>query len=116
MPYTMDSRNFRPKNPRMSFFCPLCTTARSFVHSPRLSRQQYIQLAFSSVLLLALGWKVMEVYALIFPCALWAGMEFWVRARFRKEIPCPHCGFDASWYKRDVKVARRLVQEFWSKQ
>ena len=35
---------------------------------------------------------------------------------YRKEIPCPHCGFDASWYKKDVKIARRLVKEFWDKQ
>lgn len=33
---------------------------------------------------------------------------------YRKEIPCPHCGFDASWYKKDVKVARRLVAAYWS--
>ena len=30
-----------------------------------------------------------------------------------KQISCPHCGFDATWYKRDVKVARQLVKDFW---
>ena len=40
-------------------------------------------------------------------------MEVYKRLNFRKEIPCPHCGFDASWYKRDVKVARKLVERHW---
>ena len=33
----------------------------------------------------------------------------------KSEIPCPYCGFDASWYKKDVKIARKKVQEFWKK-
>jgi ribosomal protein L37E len=45
----------------------------------------------------------------------WACFEAGRRIFFSREIPCPHCGFDASWYKRDVKVARRKVDEFWQK-
>ncbi len=45
----------------------------------------------------------------------WAGFEAAVRMNFRKEVPCPHCGFDASWYKRDVTVARKKVKDFWDK-
>jgi hypothetical protein len=41
------------------------------------------------------------------------GFEGIRRMLFSRQVPCPHCGFDASWYKRDVKVARRLVGEFW---
>ena len=44
---------------------------------------------------------------------VWGAMEFSLRLLFKKEIPCPHCGFDASWYKKDVKVARQKVKEFW---
>ena len=44
---------------------------------------------------------------------VWGAMEFSLRFLFKKEIPCPHCGFDASWYKKDVKVARQKVKEFW---
>jgi hypothetical protein len=46
---------------------------------------------------------------------VWGGFEFIKRSLFKKEIPCPHCGFDASWYKRDIKVARKLVQEYWDR-
>lgn len=55
-----------------------------------------------------MGWR--SVFFFFF---IWASYELGVRLLFRKEIPCPHCGFDASWYKRDVKVARKLVHEFW---
>ncbi len=44
---------------------------------------------------------------------VWAFFEAALRLNFRKEVPCPHCGFDASWYKKDVNVARRKVDEFW---
>ena len=47
---------------------------------------------------------------------IWIGAEAVVRLRFKKEIPCPHCGFDATWYKRDVKVAKKLVSQFWQQQ
>jgi hypothetical protein len=43
-----------------------------------------------------------------------AGFELVRRVNYRKDIPCPHCGFDASWYKKDVKVARRLVADYWA--
>lgn len=43
-----------------------------------------------------------------------AAFEWVRRANYRKEIPCPHCGFDASWYKKDVKVARKLVANYWA--
>ncbi len=47
---------------------------------------------------------------------VWAVFEGQVRIAYRREIPCPHCGLDASWYQRDVKVTRRLIREFWDKQ
>lgn len=32
---------------------------------------------------------------------------------YRKEIPCPYCGFDATWYRRDVTVANQKVKDYW---
>ncbi len=43
----------------------------------------------------------------------WAGFEAALRLNFKKEIPCPHCGFDAAWYKKDVRIAKSKVKEFW---
>lgn len=35
---------------------------------------------------------------------------------YRRELPCPHCGFDPTWYKKDIKLARRKIAEFFEKQ
>jgi hypothetical protein len=65
--------------------------------------------AFATLLL----FPFMEWEGLFSFFAIWACFELGIRMAFRKEIPCPHCGFDASWYKKDVKIARKLVQDFW---
>jgi hypothetical protein len=44
----------------------------------------------------------------------WGIFELSVRTDYKKQIACPHCGFDATWYKRDVKVARQIVKDFWA--
>jgi hypothetical protein len=46
--------------------------------------------------------------------AVWGSFELAIRSDFKKQVPCPHCGFDATWYKKDVKVARQKVAEFWA--
>ena len=32
---------------------------------------------------------------------------------YRREVICPYCGFDMTWYRRDVKMANRLVKDFF---
>jgi len=44
---------------------------------------------------------------------VWSVFELSIRTDFKKQVPCPHCGFDATWYKKDVKVARQVVKDFW---
>ncbi len=56
-----------------------------------------------------MNFKVIYLFFIV-----WAAYEAVHKMLYRKEIPCPHCGFDATWYKRDVRVARKLVKEFWS--
>lgn len=46
--------------------------------------------------------------------AIWGVFELAIRSDFKKQVACPHCGFDATWYKKDVKVARQKVAEFWA--
>ncbi len=97
----------------MEFFCPLCGTKRAVVTNPHLSAMNYLQISLITMLLTASLFPVMGfkgVFSLFF---VWAAFESVLRLNFRKEVPCPHCGFDASWYKKDVKVARAKVDEFW---
>src|SRR5690606_30701835 len=81
--------------------------------SHRLSWKQYTQIAVLTgvstyALFDVMAWRGLSLFFIF-----WAGYEVARRLVYRSEIPCPYCGFDASWYKRDVKVARKLVQEFW---
>lgn len=112
----IDRRHYRYKNAAKTFFCPLCATERAFRLKPRLNALNHFQLALLTGattwgFFSWLGFKSLFVYFIY-----WAIFEFSVRVLYRKDVPCPHCGFDASWYKRDVKVARRLVKDFWDKQ
>ena len=52
-----------------------------------------------------------KVVFLFFP--VWLAFELGNKLLYRKELPCPYCGFDPSWYRRDVTVAKKMVQNFW---
>ncbi len=109
----LESRTFQYKNPHLEFFCPLCGTKRAVVTNPHLSAKNYLQISLITIFLTALFFSVMQWKGLFLFFAVWASFEGVLRMNFRKEVPCPHCGFDASWYKKDVKVARQKVEAFW---
>ncbi len=109
----LENRIFKYKNPSMEFYCPLCSTKRAFTSTPRMSVKNYFQCFLTTVFLMACLWPLMEIKSFFIFFFVWAIFEAGVRMNFRKEIPCPHCGFDASWYKRDVKMARKIVGDFW---
>jgi len=109
----LERRIFKAKNPSMTFLCPLCRTERAFHYRPRLSVLNYGQIVLLTVATIWLTFPIFQWKSFFFFFIYWTVFEAMVRLLFRKEIPCPHCGFDASWYKRDVKVARKKVEEFW---
>ena len=109
----LENRVYRYRNPAMNFFCPLCGTERQFLGSPRLSAFNYMQLILISGIIIALAFPVTGFRSFPVFFILWAVFELVVRVRFKQEIPCPHCGFDATWYHRDVRVARKIVEDFW---
>ena len=107
------SRVYKYKNQASTFFCPLCRSERGISISPKLSKKNYLQILLTSVVLGSLlyplvGAKCFSVFFLS-----WGIFELAVRSDYKKQIACPHCGFDAAWYKRDVKVARQIVKDFW---
>ena len=111
----INKKPFRKKNPNTVFYCPLCSTQRSLRYSAKLSSRQYLQIFSIGLILFLATFQVMEIRAFIWFFIVWGFYEMINKFLFRKEIPCPHCGFDATWYKRDVRVAKRLVKEFWEK-
>ena len=110
-----DRRPYRARKAAIRFFCPLCSMERSVSCKPRLDKWNYVQILVSWIFFSVILFPLMEWNSFYFLFIIWFGFEAAARLRFKKEIPCPHCGFDATWYKRDVKVARKLVDQFWSK-
>jgi hypothetical protein len=43
---------------------------------------------------------------------VWIIFETIHKALYRKELSCPFCGFDPTWYKKDIKLARKRVEDF----
>lgn len=109
----IDRRIYRYKQNVHTFFCPLCSTERAYKTKPSLNLLNHSQIALLTLVSTAVSYEWIGLRGLFLYFAYWAIFEMSVRVIFRKDVPCPHCGFDASWYKRDVKVARRLVKEFW---
>jgi len=112
----LESRTFKFKDPHMEFYCPLCGTQRAITAKPHLSALNYLQMTLITVAITACLYPFMEWKGIFSFFFVWAVFEGAFRLNFRKEVPCPHCGFDASWYKKDVTVAREKVDQFWSTQ
>ncbi|MBY0413029.1 MAG: hypothetical protein K2Q18_02635 [Bdellovibrionales bacterium] len=108
------SRVYKYKNKSQNFFCPLCRTERNVSTSPRLTKKNLVQIVLTSIILAAAIYPIFKVESFIVFFAVWGIFELAIRSDFKKQVPCPHCGFDATWYKKDVKVARQKVAEFWA--
>jgi len=108
-------RFYKIKNPHKNFLCALCSAPRSMQYSKHLNHKQVLQIILISV---TISWAMFPIIGLnsIFAIFLvWPIFEMINKLLYRKEIACPYCGFDATWYRRDVKKANELVKEFWAK-
>lgn len=112
--FGLEKRPYRLKRPVYNFLCPLCSTPRSFSFSSRLSKANYIQILMTSSILSLTLYPFMGIRSFISFFVVWALFEVFIKLAHRREVPCPYCGFDAAWYKRDVKVAKKIVQDFWT--
>jgi rubredoxin len=107
------SRVYKYKNPAKNFYCPLCRTERAMTISPRLTAKNYIQILLTSIVVGSMMFPLMGVKCFFIFFVVWTIFELAVRTDFKKQVPCPHCGFDATSYKKDVRVARQEVKDFW---
>ena len=110
----LENRVYKYKNKEHQFFCPLCRTERGISISPRLSRKNYFQILLTSIVFGGFLFPMMGIKSFFIFFVSWAIFELAVRTNYKKQVACPHCGFDATWYKRDVRVARQLVKDFWA--
>lgn len=93
----LENRIYKYKNPTQSFFCPLCKTERGMTTSPRLTRLNMIQIFLTSLMLAACLYPWMGVRSFFVYFVVFALFELAIRSDYKKQIPCPHCGFDATW-------------------
>jgi hypothetical protein len=105
-------RFVRKKNPVRHFFCALCRAPRDMRYGRHLSQHHYVQIAvFTAFTTWALfPWLEWKSLGVVF--IYWGALEIIRKSLYRKELKCPYCGFDATWYRRDVRVARKQVEEF----
>jgi hypothetical protein len=108
------TRVYKYKNKSRNFFCPLCRTERNVNTSPRLTTKNHIQIILTSIILGSMLYPFFKVESFVIFFVVWGSFELAIRSDFKKQVPCPHCGFDATWYKKDVRVARQKVAEFWA--
>ena len=109
----LELRPFRFKAPKVKFLCPLCRSERALSHDFRLRPKHYLQAALTTLATLPLLYPLMSLDGLFVFFLYLPLFEFIRRAKYREEIPCPYCGFDAVWYKKDVNMAKELVRRFW---
>jgi hypothetical protein len=109
-----NKRFFKVKKPSRHFICALCSAPRQMKYKKNLNEMNYIQITVLAVFLAWAFYPLMGAKSLSLVFVLWPIFEVVNKILYRKEIPCPYCGFDATWYRRDVKVAKKKVEEFWS--
>jgi len=93
-------------------FCALCSTPRRLRYLRHLSKFHYSQILILSISFTALTYPLLSWKGLISLPIIWALFEGIHKSLYRKELKCPYCGFDPTWYKKDVKFARQKVEEF----
>lgn len=97
---------------KKQIFCALCRAPRELKQSSELSILNYAQLILLSSLITYFTYDVISLKGMISIIPMWAIFEFVKKSLYRKELTCPTCGFDPTWYRRDVKMAREKVKNF----
>ena len=111
---SIDRRPFKVKKPVLEFLCPLCGVERGISVHYKLTRANYVQISLLSLVAGLALYPFIDWAVVLLPPTFGVSFEFVRRSIFRKEVSCPHCGFDAVWYRKDVPRARELVHQFWS--
>lgn len=108
-----DRRFYKVKKPVKEFICALCTSKREMKNSKDLSLFNYAQILLTSFALSYLLYPLIGAKVVFIIFIVWSGFEIVNKSLYRKELSCPYCGFDATWYRRDIKMAHKKVKEFW---
>jgi hypothetical protein len=81
-------------------------------YSRRLRARHYIQILTLALGVSAVGFSSLGFKGIYSLPLVWAVFEIYYKSLYRKDLKCPYCGFDPTWYKKDIKLARQKVEEF----
>jgi len=95
-------------------FCALCRSPRVIKVSRELSVMNYLQIFLISALTVYLLFPYLQLKSLLVIPFIWGSFEAVKKLLYRRDLKCELCGFDPTWYKKDVKLARRKVEEHLS--
>lgn len=93
-------------------YCALCRSPRKMNYQRHLSPIHYLQMTLLTIVLTWLMFDWLEWKTLGSFFFIWATYEFARKLLYRRELKCTVCGFDPTWYKRDVRIARRHVEDY----
>jgi hypothetical protein len=107
------NQTFKPnKNEKTECFCALCRSPRVIRYSRRLMVRHYFQILTLGFVFTAATYNSFGLHGVYALPLIWIIFESTHKALYRKDLRCPFCGFDPTWYKKDVKLARLRVEEF----
>jgi hypothetical protein len=103
---------YKVKSPTREFFCAHCRSPRGLKYQRQLRPRHFLQMMVLTIVatMLLFPWMQWKSVALFF--LFWAMFDIVLKMLYRKDLKCPYCGFDPTWYRRDVRVARRQVEQF----
>jgi hypothetical protein len=93
-------------------FCALCRSPRKLRYPRHLSNLNYFQILIIALVMGAMAYPWLGLKSVMILPVFWMFFEGIHKSLYRKDLKCPFCGFDPTWYKKDVKLARRKVEEF----
>lgn len=93
-------------------YCALCRTPRVLRYERHLTKRHFFQIALISLVAMAGTFQWIEFKVIGWPFLVWVTFEMIHKSYYRRDLVCPFCGFDPTWYRKDVKLARRKVEEF----
>ena len=93
-------------------YCALCSTPRVLRYKRHLTKMNFFQILLISLVIMVPAFTLFEFKVVAVPFLVWIAFELTHKSYYRRDSVCPFCGFDPTWYKKDIKLARRKVEEF----
>lgn len=93
-------------------YCAFCKSERPIYLQRHLSWTNVGLAAVAAALLSMLMWQGIEPKAIV-PFVVFLFLsEFFIQARWRMTLSCPHCGFDPVLYLKNREAAAQKVKSF----